>query len=68
MSVFDITENHEEPDPIDHYFNQRARSNHTNAEVHSSAESNFEYCPYCGSKVIEETYKYCPKCGKEIRS
>lgn len=67
MSVFDITENQEEPDPLDDYFNQRARSNHTISEINSATDRNITYCPYCGSKVIEQTYKYCPKCGKEVR-
>lgn len=67
MSVFDITDHREEPDPLNQFVNQRNRSNPAISETDPvRKESQFEYCPYCGNKVIEETYRFCPKCGKEI--
>ena len=67
MSVFDITDHREEPDPLNQFVNQRNRSNPAISETDPARkEGQFEYCPYCGNKVIEETYRFCPKCGKEI--
>lgn len=68
MSVYDITDHQEEPDPLNQYMNQRSRG--SSADFGSrvvSDEGQLEYCPYCGNKVMEEAYRFCPKCGKEIR-
>lgn len=68
MSVYDITEHQEEPDPLNQFVNQRNRSNPTISETNTVwKEGHLEYCPYCGNKVMEEDYRFCPKCGKEIR-
>lgn len=67
MSILDITEAHEEPDPLDQYF-KGTRMNDINSEIDANQEPKFEYCPFCGNKVIKESYKFCPKCGEEIRS
>ncbi len=54
-SHFDITEDTEEPDPLNEAFGYKDNQN--------SAESNF--CPYCGTMVTDE-YTYCNKCGKRL--
>ena len=57
-SEFDITENGEEPDPIERYT--------SNSEIPENENTgNFGYCPYCG-KSIEKDYDFCPKCGKKL--
>lgn len=69
MSVFDITDHREEPDPLNQFVNERNRSNSAVSQTEDlSGEGHFEYCPYCGNKVMEQSYRFCPKCGKEIRS
>jgi hypothetical protein len=61
MSTFDITENHEETDPLNRYFG----SNQQQTEEHREEVS---YCPYCGNKKIDTEHQYCAKCGKELKS
>jgi len=58
-SSFDITEGHEEPDPLNEYFHNSTYSNNT------SATADSKYCPYCGTKV-EGDYLYCNQCGKKL--
>lgn len=64
MSLYDITDADEEPDPIDKYF----RYDKTEMEHSSSlndADEYDRYCPYCG-RYLKRDYEYCPKCGKKI--
>src|SRR5690554_4902259 len=65
MSLLDITDNHEEPDPLNEYFNT-SKDNQIFDEQYNN-EDHVNYCPFCGAKVNDESYKYCSKCGKEIR-
>lgn len=58
-SQYDITDSSEEPDPLNQYFGEAEKSEHSS----SSAES--EFCPYCGTKV-EGDFIFCNKCGKEL--
>lgn len=62
MSLLDITDSKEEPDPLDNYFNQNR-----NIDDRILDESDLNFCPYCGHKVLDDSYKFCSKCGKEIR-
>ncbi|UNK17018.1 zinc ribbon domain-containing protein [Paenibacillus sp. N3/727] len=62
MSLLDITDSNEEPDPLDNYINKSKKIDNQILE-----ESDVNYCPYCGHKVFGDSYKYCSKCGKEIR-
>ena len=57
FSEFDITEENEEPDPIESYIR----------EPESTKEELVEgsYCPHCGKK-IEDDYDFCPRCGKKL--
>ena len=54
-SIYDITDEHEEIDPLQKRFYEAKET-----KVHT-----FGYCPYCGEE-LEQDYKYCPKCGREI--
>jgi len=57
FSAFDITDDGEEPDPLDAHFRQ-------NDESKTKVETG-EFCPYCGCKVKED-YQFCRQCGKNI--
>ncbi len=57
-SMYDITEEGEEPDPLNEEYHYAEKSN-----SQTSAESRF--CPYCGTKV-EGDYQYCNRCGKKL--
>lgn len=58
-SEFDITENGEEPDPLEKRM----------APPSSPAEENKEpgggFCPYCGAPA-EKDYDFCRRCGKKL--
>ncbi len=56
-SAFDITEDGEEPDPLDGRFGGAGEPRR------ESGGSRF--CPYCGAKVKGD-YKYCNSCGREL--
>lgn len=59
-SSFDITEDGEEPDPLE----QRFSSQRPDSQPPQSAE-DAAFCPYCGTKV-EGEYEFCPRCGKKL--
>ena len=58
MSVMDVVNEGEEPDPL----NERFGSS-TVAQVPRTAAA---YCPYCGTPT-EPDYVFCPRCGKALR-
>ena len=61
-SSFDITEDGEEPDPLNARFSGAdSEENAAPAEPSSDAA----YCPFCGEK-LEKGYSYCPKCGSRL--
>ncbi len=59
-SVFDITEDGEEPDPLGTRFGG-------DSEVSDRPEESGEslFCPYCGAKA-GDGYAFCRKCGKRL--
>ena len=57
-SAFDITEEGEEPDPLEERFGGSASETPADG-------AGASYCPYCGAKT-ESAYSFCPKCGKEL--
>lgn len=61
-SAFDITEEGEEPDPLQERFGKQEQE--MLAEKAVAAEGGF--CPYCGAPV-EKDHLFCRKCGKQIR-
>lgn len=60
-SVYDITEDGEEIDPLDQRFGNIA--NHP--KNFSESNSSVKYCPYCGTKANDD-YDFCSKCGKKL--
>ena len=54
FSEYDITEDGEEPDPIDQMMKRKSGKNKAG-----------NYCPYCGEPT-EETHKFCPQCGAKL--
>ncbi len=61
-SAFDITEEGEEPDPLQERFGKQEQEIPMKDAV--SAEGGF--CPYCGAQV-EKDHLFCRKCGRQIR-
>lgn len=60
-SSFDITDDGEEPDPLEQRFGAR-RGDDTAREGGFTASS---FCPYCGTGV-DGGFEYCPRCGKRL--
>lgn len=56
-SEFDITEDGEEPDPL----NQRFGS----APTEEAEKAPAKFCPYCGTKA-ENDYAFCSSCGRKL--
>ncbi|WII40001.1 zinc ribbon domain-containing protein [Paenibacillus thiaminolyticus] len=56
MSLFDITDDQSEPDPLENMMNRKQDMN----------ANELNYCPYCGNKIIDDSYKFCSKCGNEM--
>ena len=54
FSAFDITEDGEEPDPLD----RRVREE-------PPPEGAYRFCPYCGANFSGD-FVYCGKCGKRL--
>ncbi len=59
FSAFDITEDGEEPDPLESRFGGPAED----AAENGGGPAGF--CPYCGAKTAEG-FAFCPKCGKKL--
>ena len=69
FSEYDITDDGEEPDPLNQYYGGQAQSTQnwqspTSAPAQSGTAAQ-SYCPYCGTR-IEQGYAYCPSCGKRL--
>lgn len=64
MSIYDITEEDEEADPIHDYI-RGAQPRAENDTQDSDENDENSYCPYCG-RAIKEDFTYCPKCGREL--
>ena len=54
-SIYDITDEEEEPDPLNRRFGE--------GPIRETGESRF--CPYCGSSVAED-YEFCNSCGMKL--
>lgn len=63
MSLFDITDSNEEPDPLDVRFGG-AETAKDPAERTQKLSPERAFCPYCGQSV-QSSFQYCPKCGKK---
>lgn len=62
-SEYDITEGHEEPDPLNERYGGAAERQET--DMHADGEA-FAFCPYCGKK-LDAGDVFCAKCGRRIR-
>ena len=62
-SSFDITEDGEEPDPLEQRFG--GSKYRDDAAQGSGFTSSSSFCPYCG-KGVDGGFEYCPKCGKRL--
>ncbi len=60
FSSFDITEDGEEPDPLEQRFYKEE-----NPYQETVSSEPVSFCPYCGTKV-DSGYEFCPKCGKKL--
>lgn len=58
-SAFDITENGEEPDPLNERFGMPAEG------VGKKADTDNNFCPYCGT-AVEDDFEFCNNCGKKL--
>ncbi len=78
MSIVDIVEGHEEPDPLDRMrrqgyqttaspsFTEAGRNSMSDVEgLSTTRRYEGDFCPFCGKKV-ERKFDYCPYCGKDI--
>ena len=64
MSMLDITDDREEPDPLNEYFSGRQEEEPLPRRTEN--RQGEKYCPYCGQPMAQE-FQFCPKCGKEYR-
>lgn len=58
-SAYDITDEHEEPDPLNERFGVPSSTETPKDEVEN------KFCPYCGNPLSED-FEYCNKCGKKL--
>ncbi|MCZ0754190.1 zinc-ribbon domain-containing protein [Anoxybacillus sp. J5B_2022] len=63
MSVIDIVDSDEEPDPLNARFGRKQPRFSTEDVV--ARDDNRNYCPYCGQQV-QNDFNFCPTCGKRI--
>ncbi|MBE6564757.1 MAG: zinc ribbon domain-containing protein [Ruminococcaceae bacterium] len=62
-SLYDITEEGEEPDPFETRFGGEDGREQRQTSGVSVGDSRF--CPYCGSALAED-FVYCNRCGKKL--
>lgn len=67
MSLYDVTEAHEEPDPFDNQRMQHIRKP-DNQNLEGQIINEYNFCPFCGNKVTDHSFKFCPKCGNELNN
>lgn len=67
MSLFDVTEAEEEPDPLAKHFNKSRRVDNQIPEVDLGNTNHVNFCAYCGNRIIDSSFTYCPNCGKEMK-
>ena len=56
-SAYDITEEGEEPDPLNVRFEQQQKP--------YTSGTTARFCPYCGRNAASD-YEFCPSCGKRL--
>ncbi|GGG73529.1 zinc ribbon domain-containing protein [Paenibacillus radicis (ex Gao et al. 2016)] len=66
MSIVDIVDASEEPDPLDRYYRGERREGRTTLASAEPEEAK-KFCPYCGTRLASADYEYCPQCGKPLQ-
>lgn len=61
FSLYDITEEGEEPDPLEEALNKKEKT----AEPKEERSTETAFCPYCGAKA-EKDYAFCRSCGEKL--
>ena len=58
-SVYDITDENEEPDPLNERFGD--------SKLYMQNENDIDnkFCPYCGTPVADD-FEFCNNCGKKL--
>lgn len=59
FSSFDITDEYEEPDPLNQAF-------HPEAHADPATDTPARFCPYCGAELQDPAARFCQNCGKEL--
>lgn len=71
MSVYDITDETEEPDPLQERFHRKAGNaggtvnNPDISETSQGGKDTVNFCPFCRCE-LKENFRFCPKCGSDI--
>ncbi|MFX3636493.1 MAG: zinc-ribbon domain-containing protein [Candidatus Pristimantibacillus sp.] len=66
MSIVDVVDAKEEPDPLDRYIRGGTTNPNSGNENSGNREgTEKKFCPYCGSR-LEADYEFCPQCGKSL--
>lgn len=63
-SLYDITEEGEEPDPLEERFGRKDVPEEAEKSGIGSREKG-GFCPYCGARV-EADHAFCRSCGKKL--
>ena len=63
FSLYDITEEGEEPDPLEEVLNKKEKTTEPKEEEKRPTETAFS--PYCGAKA-EKDSAFCRSCGKKL--
>jgi len=65
-SSFDITDEDEEPDPLNERFHTRIQGLQNPAVPGAGAGAQQNFCPYCGAGT-ESNHVFCKNCGKNMQ-
>ncbi|MDR1409179.1 MAG: zinc ribbon domain-containing protein [Oscillospiraceae bacterium] len=65
-SSFDITDEGEEPDPLNQCFSRHGKPTEQNLHTEFRSTQTL-FCPYCGSPA-KDGFAFCKNCGKPLPS